>query len=121
VLIATIAAYALGLSTVLRLPSDYLRDEAAKPSRHSPVPAALIRAVRNVGGVVLIAVGLVLAIPGVPGPGLLVALSGFLLLNLPGKRRLERKVLGRPFVLSRVNRVRTRFRKPPLLAPREGT
>jgi len=40
-----------------------------------------IRASRIVGGVVLILVGLVLALPGVPGPGLPVAFVGLTVLG----------------------------------------
>jgi UPF0716 family protein affecting phage T7 exclusion len=52
--------------------------------------ALLRRVVRWVAAIVLIVVGLVLAIPGVPGPGLLVILLGILLL-LPESRWLRKK------------------------------
>lgn len=43
--------------------------------------------------IILILVGLVLALPGVPGPGLLIALIGVLVL-LPESRWLRRKYAG---------------------------
>lgn len=48
------------------------------------------RVLRWVAGIVLIAVGLILALPGVPGPGLLIAMIGVLVL-LPESRWLRRR------------------------------
>jgi UPF0716 family protein affecting phage T7 exclusion len=45
---------------------------------------------RWVAGIALIVVGLVLAVPGIPGPGLLLALFGVLVL-LPESRWLQKK------------------------------
>ena len=59
--------------------------------------------------------GVVLALPGVPGQGLLTIFVGILLLDIPGKRRFELKIIRRPGVLKYVNRLRDRFNKPPLL------
>ena len=61
------------------------------------------------------AVGVVLALPGVPGQGLLTMLVGLLLLDIPSKRRLELRIVSRPTVLKTINRVRRRFRRPALL------
>lgn len=69
---------------------------------------------KNLGGLVLVALGLIMAVPGVPGQGLLTALIGLSLLSFPGKRRLERRLIGRPVVLRAVNRLRVRFDRPPL-------
>lgn len=69
---------------------------------------------KNVGGVLLVALGLMMAVPGVPGQGLLTALIGLSLLSFPGKRRLERRLIRRPLVLRTVNRLRRRFQRPPL-------
>lgn len=48
------------------------------------------RVARWVAGVVLVLVGLVLTLPGVPGPGLLIVLVGVLVL-LPESRWLRRR------------------------------
>jgi hypothetical protein len=70
---------------------------------------------KNVIGIVLILAGIVLSLPGVPGPGLLTILIGLLLVDFPGKHRLERAILCRPRVLDRINRFRARFGRPPLV------
>ena len=60
-------------------------------------------------------VGIVLSIPGVPGQGLLTILLGVMLLDFPGKRRLELKIVSRPSVLKTVNSLRSKFGKPKLV------
>ena len=63
--------------------------------------------------------GLVMALPLVPGPGLVFILVALSLLDFPGKRVLEAKLLGRPAVLQFMNNMRRRFGRPPLvIAPR---
>lgn len=70
---------------------------------------------KNLVGWALIAVGLVMIVPGVPGQGLLTILMGLVFADFPGKHRLERAILGRPGVLGRINAVRARFGRPPLV------
>lgn len=70
---------------------------------------------KNVFGVFLILLGLVLSLPGVPGQGILTILLGLIMLDIPGKRPLEAKIIKRPSVLAAINNLRARFRKPPLV------
>ncbi len=67
---------------------------------------------KNLLGVLLILVGLGLSLPGIPGQGLLTILMGVILLDFPGKRRLERTIVGRPRVSKTVNRLRLWFHRP---------
>src|SRR5689334_20147098 len=66
---------------------------------------------KNIGGVLLVAIGIVLSLPGVPGQGLLTVLLGIMLLDFPGKHRLEQKLLSRPSIVNAINRLRARFGK----------
>jgi hypothetical protein len=54
-------------------------------------------------------------LPGIPGQGVLTILLGIMLADFPGKQKLERKLVSIPSVLSAVNRLRKRFKKPPLV------
>jgi hypothetical protein len=109
----------LGLVGVLlvRLPATYFLDRHQRGLWIDQHPA--IRwsglVLKNLLGVGLIALGGVLSLPGFPGQGLLTILLGVMLLDVPGKRRLERRIVGMPHVLDRVNRLRARFGKPPLV------
>ncbi len=70
---------------------------------------------KNVLGVLLVALGIVMSIPGVPGQGILTILLGIMLLDFPGKRSLERKLVSRPKVFKTINKLRHRFGKPSLM------
>lgn len=70
---------------------------------------------KNLLGVFLILVGIVLSLPGVPGQGLLTILLGLIMLDIPGKRPLEAKIIQRPAVLSAINNLRAKYNKPPLI------
>jgi hypothetical protein len=70
---------------------------------------------KNLLGVVLILVGIVLSLPGVPGQGLLTILLGLIMLDIPGKRPLEARIIKRPTILSAINNLRARYQKPPLI------
>jgi hypothetical protein len=73
---------------------------------------------KNVVGLFLLVLGVVLSLPGVPGQGILTGLIGLVLLDFPGKRRVEQKILSRPHVASTVNRLRARFGREPFLLDR---
>jgi hypothetical protein len=69
---------------------------------------------KNILGILLVALGIVLSLPGVPGQGLLTVLLGIMLLDFPGRSKLEQKLLSRPSIINSINRLRHRFDKPPL-------
>lgn len=70
---------------------------------------------KNILGVFLVVLGLLLSLPGVPGQGLLTILLGIILIDIPGKRPLEARIIKRPAILSAANKLRARFKKEPLL------
>ncbi len=100
-------------TVILRLPSDYFVNGAA------PAASRAAWVARNVGGFLLVLLGLILSIPGVPGQGLLTIAVGLVLIDVPGKRGIERRLLGHPRVLAIVNRVRERAGAQALEAPRD--
>jgi hypothetical protein len=70
---------------------------------------------KNAVGGLLIPAGIILMLPGVPGPGLLLLVIGVSLLDFPGKRRLQYKLLSKPRVHRSINAIRLRFGRPPLI------
>lgn len=70
---------------------------------------------KNVLGVFLILLGIVLSLPGVPGQGFLTILLGIIMLDIPGKRPIEARIVARPAILKSLNSLRARFKKPPLI------
>jgi hypothetical protein len=113
--IATVGTLALA-AVVVRWPTDQFEGEHPRPfmqGRHPLVRAAAIFG-QNVAGVVLFVLGFVMALPGVPGQGILTMLIGLTLISFPGKRRLEQWFIRRPNVFRAVNQLRARFGRPPL-------
>ena len=106
-LASTILSMLVAGTVLLALPANYLR-EGDRSQRHWAV-----RIVRTLIGVVLVAIGVVLSVPGIPGQGILTIIAGLTLIEFPGRHRMIRKLLGRPTVLNAVNRVRVRFKRPP--------
>ena len=99
-----------------RLPADYFINPATREAtrdRH-PILRILLVLLRNFLGYVLIALGIILSLPGVPGQGLLTVLMGVMLIDFPGKFRLERWLVSRRVVLRTINRMRTRIGREPL-------
>jgi len=111
-----VVSLAAVIAVLLRLRSGYFRESYVSPlaSQH-PIIRWTGMILKNVLGSLLILLGLLLSLPGVPGQGLLTILIGVMLLSFPGKRRLERWLISRPRVLSAINALRARFDKPPLV------
>jgi hypothetical protein len=112
------AVLTLVLATVIVVgwPADRFKGEGPTDvgrERHFVLRALAIVG-KNLAGAVLVLLGLIMAIPGVPGQGLLTALIGLTLLSFPGKRRLERRFVRIPALLGIINRLRARFARPPL-------
>jgi hypothetical protein len=101
---------------MVKIPADYFKEDRPRDlwaERHAAVRILGVVA-KNILGVLLVALGVVMSIPGVPGQGFLTILLGIMLLDFPGKRRLELKLVSRPQVLKTINKLRQRFGKPSL-------
>ena len=112
-----VASIAVVTLVLVKLPSNYFHSSHAREflvERH-PILRALGIIAKNLAGLLLVALGIVMSLPGVPGQGVLTILLGIMLLDFPGKRDLEARIVSRPRVLRAVNLLRERFDKQPLL------
>jgi hypothetical protein len=101
---------------VVKLPATYFHpdhDREVLKGKHPTVRWAGIIG-KNLAGVILIALGVVMSLPGIPGPGLVTILFGIMLVDFPGKRRLEQKLVSQPRVLKAINDMRKRFGREPI-------
>jgi hypothetical protein len=102
---------------LIKLPDTYFKAEHGREfwvARHPALRwGGLV--LKNLLGAVLVLFGVLMSLPGVPGQGVLTILLGVMLLDFPGKRRLELKLVSRPKVLRAINGIRRRFDRPPLL------
>lgn len=112
--IASLLLAALLLPVVIvRLPADYfVREHHIGHGRRSGLDW-LWHLGKNLLGAIFLLAGIAMLV--LPGQGLLTILFGILLLDLPGKRRLERAIVARPGILAVVNRMRQRRGKPPIV------
>jgi hypothetical protein len=100
---------------IVKLPVNHFHPDRPRElwmDRH-PVVRWTGLLLKNLLGSTVVGLGLVLSMPGVPGPGLATILLGIMLLDFPGKHRLERWLLTRPAVAEAVNRLRGRYGRPP--------
>jgi len=114
------ASFAVSLVIVvlvlINIPKDFFCSDYEHhlfSDRH-PVIRWIAIVAKNLLGMCLIAAGIVLSLPGVPGQGLLTILIGLILTDIPGKRSLEVKLLSRPSILAAVNKLREKYHRAPL-------
>ena len=102
----------------MRLPADYFDVRVPRPwmQNHHPVLRVVGHIVKNALGAVFVFAGFLMLF--LPGQGILTMLIGISMLDFPGKRKIEAKLIGQPTVLGVINGMRKRRGKPPLiLAP----
>jgi hypothetical protein len=102
---------------LVRMPADYFHpnyDRSFMPGRRGAMKWAGVIG-KNLLGIFLVALGLVLSLPGVPGQGLLTILLGVVLLDIPGVNALEHRLMRRPAIVNAINGLRAKFSKPPLI------
>ena len=102
---------------LVKIPPTYFQKDHSREFWKDSSPAVRLLGVvlKNILGVFLVALGIVLSLPGVPGQGILTILLGIMLLDFPGRRKLEHKLVSRPQVFKTINKLRHRFGKPPLV------
>jgi hypothetical protein len=83
---------------VARLPADYFtRDQRPTGGRTPTMTLRLLSLVgKNLLGLVLILAGVAMLV--LPGQGILMILIGLMLMDVPGKRALERRLVQQPSV-----------------------
>jgi hypothetical protein len=99
---------------LVRLPADFFDIRVPRPwmKDHHPVLRVMGHLVKNVVGAIFLFAGFLMLF--LPGQGILTILIGISMLDFPGKRKLEAKMIGQPAVLNVINGMREKFGKPPL-------
>lgn len=109
------ASSAVAAFVIVKMPANYFHSSHGREFLTESHPtlrwAGIV--VKNLVGLLLVILGVVMTVA--PGPGVLTILLGVTLLDFPGKRRLELKLVRRPAVRHAIDRVRARFGQPPLL------
>ncbi len=114
-LITVVISYGAIVIGMIKIPADYFSSTYAKEiksDQHITLRwTALI--IKNIIGFLLIIAGIIMIFT--PGPGVPTILLGLIMMDIPGKRPLEARLINRPMVLSAVNDLRAKYNKPPLI------
>ena len=100
---------------ILHIPDNYFLHKK-RISPHNPKDAISLRLVcrifKNILGLFFVLTGLIMLF--LPGQGLLSILIGVMLMNFPGKYKVERTIIRQEKVLSTINWLRAKGHRPPL-------
>lgn len=119
-LTAASAAMLIGSAIVVpwilvRIPSDFFAEDRRPTSRIAfkhPILRLILFIVRNALGGILLLAGVAMLV--LPGQGLLTLAVAVVVLDFPGKHRLERRIIRFGPLLNSVNWLRERANVPPL-------
>ena len=99
------------------LPEDYFKSEnrnlisSVQNSRY-PLIKLLVLITKNFFGILLLLSGILMLV--LPGQGILTIITGLVFIDYPGKYKFERKLLKQKGVINSINWIRSRLSKPPL-------
>lgn len=113
--ITFVASLILVPMMVVRIPSDYFSHEKRHPKRpekYPPVIRVMVLVAKNILGIVLVLAGILMLV--LPGQGLFTIFVGIMMMNFPGKYKLERWVIKRGPVIKSINWLRHRAGQSPL-------
>lgn len=101
---------------IARVPADYFssrerRELGIREAPHSPWRKLAVVG-KNLLGFVLLVLGIAMLV--LPGQGLLAIVVSLFLLDFPGKRALQRRVIASPTIFRMLNAIRKRAGAPPL-------
>ena len=102
-LVAAVAGLLISIGFLLWMPARWLDPQG--PHAHRA---------RRISGATLLILGIVLAIPGVPGPGVLLVALGMILLGISGSDADWHRLGRARGWLDAINRIRARAGRPPL-------
>ncbi len=114
-LVTVIVSYGLIVIGMVKIPADYFSSTYVKEiNRDKHFSLRWVTFItKNVIGFFLIIAGIVMIFT--PGPGVPTILLGLVMMDIPGKRPLEARIIQRPEILATVNNLRAKYNKPPLV------
>lgn len=106
---------------IVRMPADYFvhhRPSGTNWLGRHPAMRLLARLIKNVVGLVLLVLGIIMLFT--PGQGILLILVGLSLLDVPGKRAIQLRIVSNPTVLRTINHVRAKADRPPIIVDEQS-
>ncbi|MDQ6996743.1 MAG: PGPGW domain-containing protein [Mariprofundus sp.] len=103
---------------VARIPEDYFTHHGRhrmSQNNHGLAKGLLLAGLKNMFGAMLLVAGFIMLFT--PGQGLLSMLFGLMIMNYPGKYKLECWIIRKPMISRTLNFMRAKQGKAPLLEP----
>ena len=100
---------------VIHIPEKYLphKERVSRHDLKDAVGSRLVcRILKNIAGCFFVRIGIIMLLT--PGQGVLSILVGIILMDLPGKYKVERAIIKKEKVLSTINWLRGKAHRPPL-------
>lgn len=100
---------------IIKLPAEYFLKHSTQGDgrdRTFTYPHLLYSIFKNIIGIILTLAGIAMLF--LPGQGVITLLIGISLLSIPGKQNMMLKIMRQEKVLNTMNRLRSKFNKPPL-------
>ena len=99
------------------LPEDYFKSEnrnliSSVQNSQYPLLKLLVLITKNFFGILLLLSGILMLV--LPGQGILTIITGLVFMDYPGKYKFERKLLKQKGVINSINWIRSRLNKQPL-------
>ena len=108
-----VASLASVSAIIISLPPNYFTRKKHVSMIRNPILRVLWIVVKNVVGAFALIAGFIMLFT--PGQGILTLFVGVILCDFPSKRRIERNLIARPLVLTTINRIRVKYRRPPIM------
>lgn len=105
---------------IVHLPTDYFTGKKRRPASvwaEHPALRPIYLVAKNLLGLVFVIAGIAMLV--LPGQGLLAIVLGVILMNFPGKFRVERWLATRPPIWRSLNWLRRKARRPELERPHD--
>ncbi len=100
---------------LIRIPEDYFIGPRHAGAEAGRVERILFHTIKNLLGVVFLAMGFIMLF--IPGQGLLTIMAGLWMLDIPGKRRMEIRLIRIHSVYKGIDLIRKKAGRPSLLLP----
>ena len=104
---------------LVKLPPGYFVAPTVRlplPNTH-PIIRWTVVFLRNLLGATLVVLGLIMSVPGIPGPGIMTIVIGVMVMDFAEKRRWPNWVISRPPILRAANGLRRKYGQPPFVMP----
>ncbi|MBN1523125.1 MAG: hypothetical protein JW904_01475 [Spirochaetales bacterium] len=113
--VAFIAGIVLTPVIIVNMSADYFIERGKRTFEKMTAGTLFLRILKNIAGIILIPVGIVLLF--IPGPGWLTIIFGVTLADFPFKYKVELWLIRKPWIKNGIDSLRRKYGHEPLQLP----